>query len=198
MRTKACDVPFGEVIGIPQTPPTLEDLTCMGLFCPGNIPIAVRSLAVLQGQGRAGEIPGYNIKTAVVLFTTDTTDEVTVWASPHLRGYRSVWRAAARMNAVDPLAAWGNGIDVDHLYPKSWAKVAGMEMAYVRLFPVWQEVNRSAGAGREKAFLAEIKAKPIRSADLVYADELQVLKIIGHPVGTATKPESIFSKRRKR
>jgi hypothetical protein len=67
-----------------------------------------------------------------------------------------------------------------------------MEMAYVRLFPVWAEVNRSAGAGREKAALNDSFVNRVPIEGILYAMELQVLKIIGHPVGTASNPESIF------
>ena len=65
-------------------------------------------------------------------------------------------------------------------------------MAYVRLFPVWAEVNRSAGAGREKTALNNESAKLTPVEGIVYATELQVLKILGHPVGTASGPVSIF------
>jgi hypothetical protein len=59
------------------------------------------------------------------------------------------------------------------------------------------EINRSAGAGREKGTLkAGLIAK--RKKGIVYAQELQVLKILGHPVGTDTDPISIFDKRGKR
>jgi hypothetical protein len=64
----------------------------------------------------------------------------------------------------------------------------------VRLFPVWAEINRSAGAGREKdALTVGLIAK--RKNGIVYAQELQVLKILGHPVGTAADPIIIFDKK---
>jgi hypothetical protein len=59
---------------------------------------------------------------------------------------------------------------------------------------VWAEINRSAGAGREKnALKAALMAR--RKLGIVYAEELQVLKILGHPVGTANDPISIFDKK---
>jgi hypothetical protein len=60
---------------------------------------------------------------------------------------------------------------------------------------VWAEINRSAGAGREKhALLSEF----VRKQGLIYAQELQVLKMLGHPVGTASAPVSIFGTKRSR
>lgn len=166
----------------------------MSLLLPGNIPVAAISLAVLEAKGECKPIPGYDMRDALVQFADDPVDSILIWASPYLRGYRSVWRAAhQRYPAVDALDSWGEGIDVDHVYPKSWAKVPGMEMAYVRLFPVYLEVNRSAGAGREKAHLDELRIHPLPINDIMYANELQVLKIIGHPVGSSTRPESIFT-----
>jgi len=58
--------------------------------------------------------------------------------------------------------------------------------------PSGAEVNRSAGGGREKASLKDgvREARPVDG--ILYATELQVLKIIGHPVGTPSEPVSIF------
>jgi hypothetical protein len=67
----------------------------------------------------------------------------------------------------------------------------------VRLFPVWAEINRSAGGGREKEAL-RIGLSPMRQKGIVFGDELQVLKILGHPVGTVSDPVSIFGVKRRR
>ena len=164
----------------------------MSLVLPGKIPIAARNLEVLESKGKVHKLRIYDLQKAAVLQTKDATDGISIWASPSLSGYRSVWRQASLDKWVDPIEEWGEGTDIDHVYPKSWSLVPGMKMAYVRLFPVWAEVNRSAGAGREKTFLHKIRSKPLMIADIVYADELQVLKIIGHPVGTSSQPEAIF------
>ena len=161
------------------------------LYLP-RIPVAARTLDALKKLGAYKPVKGYKEKDAIVQLTKDPGDPVIVWASPALDGYRKVWEAAHHMGEVSAVDTWGKGIDVDHVYPKSWAKVAGMEMAYVRLFPAWAEVNRSAGGGREKARLQELKAKPQKVDDLMFAEELQVLKILGHPVGTASNHISIF------
>jgi hypothetical protein len=169
----------------------------MPLYLP-RIPVAARTLAALNKRARCEPVKGYDEKRAVFQKTKDPADPVIVWASPALSGYRTVWEAAHKMGVVSEIDTWGKGIDVDHVYPQSWAKVAGMEMAYVRLFPAWAEVNRSAGAGREKARLHELQAHPEKVDDIVFAEELQVLKILGHPVGTTSKPFSIFDTHPKR
>src|SRR2546430_3091892 len=37
-----------------------------------------------------------------------------------------------------------------HVFPKSWANSPGSNLRYVRLFPVWAEINRSAGGRSEE------------------------------------------------
>ena len=38
-------------------------------------------------------------------------------------------------NSIDT----GSGtVDIDHVFPKSWTKLPGNEVEYVRLFPVWR------------------------------------------------------------
>jgi hypothetical protein len=77
------------------------------------------------------------------------------------------------------------------------ANSPGSNLKYVRLFPVWAEINRSAGPGREKGAL-RVGLVPIRKQGIVFGLELQVLKILGHPVGTASDPVSIFGAKRRR
>jgi hypothetical protein len=166
----------------------------MNLVLPGNIPVAAESL---QALSRIGSPQVLRRKAAaLVLITGDPSDPCSVWASPKLKDYRSVWDAAATAGFVDAAAEWGDNVDIDHVFPKSWANLPGSNLKYVRLFPVWAEINRSAGAGREKgARRTGLIAK--REKGIVYAEELQVLKILGHPVGTETDPISIFDKERK-
>jgi hypothetical protein len=134
---------------------------------------------------------------AFAVITNDPTDPCVVWASPKLKSYRAVWDAAADRGLVDEASEWGPNVDIDHVFPKSWARTPGNNFRYVRLFPVWAEVNRSAGASREKGALS-LGVTPKRKQGIVYAQELQVLKILGHPVGTLNKPISIFGTKRKR
>jgi hypothetical protein len=70
-------------------------------------------------------------------------------------------------------------------------------LKYVRLFPVWAEINRSAGAGREKGALG-IGLFHRRKQGIVFAEQLQVLKLLGHPVGAKADPVSIFGVKRRR
>jgi len=165
----------------------------MSLVLPGNIPVAAESIEVLMRLGSPCVLRrNYE---ALVLVTKDPTDPCIVWASPKLRGYRAVWDDAAAMGLVEEASEWGDDIDIDHVFPKSWASLPGSHLEYVRLFPVFAEVNRSAGASREKDAL-KAGAIPGLRAGIVYARELQVLKMLGHPVGTAVKPVRIFGKKR--
>lgn len=132
---------------------------------------------------------------ALVLVTNDAVDPCIVWASPRLTNYRAVWSSASAAGFVEPASEWGENVDVDHVFPKSWANSPGSKISYVRLFPVWAKVNRSAGAGREKYGLT---SELTRRRGLCYAQELQVLKMLGHPVGTASDPVSILGTKRKK
>jgi hypothetical protein len=143
----------------------------MSLWLPDNIPVAAQSLAALEAKGTPAKVPGYALSKALVLLTTDEIDPYIVWAAPSLRSYRSVWNAAYRANLADDLGDWGDGVDVDHVFPKSWAKHGELEIAYVRLFPVWAEVNRSAGAGREKTALNDHSMNLAPVEGILYATE---------------------------
>jgi hypothetical protein len=45
--------------------------------------------------------------------------------------------AAATAGFVDAATEWGDNVDIDHVFPKSWANLPGSNVKYVRLFPVW-------------------------------------------------------------
>jgi hypothetical protein len=137
-----------------------------------------------------------NKEQAVVLVTNDPSDPCIVWASPRLTGYRAVWNDAAAAGFVEEASEWGDRVDIDHVFPKSWATLPGVSLEYVRLFPVWAEVNRSAGGGREKDAL-KTGIVQTRRQGIVFAQEMQVLKILGHPVGTTRDPTRIFATKRR-
>jgi hypothetical protein len=167
----------------------------MSLILPGDIPVAAESLEALMRIGSPCVLrSNYD---ALVIVTNNPTDQCIVWASPKLRDYRAVWDAAVRLGFVEDASGLGPNVDIDHVFPKSWANLPGSNLKYVRLFPVWAEVNQSAGGGREKSVL-QVGIFPKRNKGFVYADELQVLKMLNHPVGTTADPISIFSKKRKR
>jgi hypothetical protein len=166
----------------------------MSLLLPGNIPVAAESLEALMRIGSPWILRSKY--EALVLVTNDPTDPCIVWASPKLGGYRAAWRAATVGGFVEAASEWGDHVDIDHVFPKSWANSPGSKLEYVRLFPVWAEINRSAGGGREKDALKR-GVIPTRRQGIVYAQELQVLKILGHPVGTAADPVSIFGTKRR-
>ena len=165
----------------------------MSSILPGNIPVAAESLEALMKIGN----PWVFHDKALVLVTSDRTDPCIVWASPRLRDYRAVWHKASAAGFVEAVSEWGGNVDIDHVFPKSWANLPDSNLNFVRLFPVWAEINRSAGGGREKEAL-KIGLAPKRERGIVFAQELQVLKILGHPVGTALDPVSIFGVKRRR
>jgi hypothetical protein len=166
----------------------------MSLLLPDNIPVAAESLESLMKVGDPWVLRDKS--EALVLVTKDSSDPCIVWATPSCKDYRAVWSAAAAAGFVEAASEWGDNVDIDHVFPKSWASLRGSNVKYVRLFPVWAEINRSAGAGREKEALKR-GVVPTRKQGIIYAEELQVLKILGHPVGTAIDPVSIFGVKAK-
>src|SRR5262245_57932396 len=116
----------------------------MSLILPGNIPVAAESLEALMKIGDPWALRDQ--AHALVLVTHEPSDPCIVWASPKLQDYRAVWDAAAARGFVEPATEWGEEVDIDHVFPKSWANLLGSNLKYVRLFPVWAEINRSAGA----------------------------------------------------
>jgi hypothetical protein len=136
-------------------------------------------------------IPGCSGAGACVAVPPREDEPACVWVTPRYGPYRAAWLKAQAEGFVEPLTSFGEWVDVDHLCARSWAAEAGL--SWIRLFPVWAEVNRSAGAGREKAALGQNPASGLRRrGGIVYAAELQIMKIIGHPVGTASRPELLW------
>ncbi|VIO66236.1 hypothetical protein CI1B_13550 [Bradyrhizobium ivorense] len=167
----------------------------MGLTLPGNIPVAAESFEALLKLGDPWPL-GHQAQ-ALVLVTKNASDPCMVWASPKLGTYRAIWTKASASGFVEAADEWGDNVDIDHVFPQSWANLPGSNVSYVRLFPVWAEINRSAGAGREKQAL-KAGITTTREHGIVFAQELQVLKILGHPVGTVSDPVSIFGVKRRR
>ena len=167
----------------------------MSLILPGDIPVAAESLEALENIGNPRMLRDKS--DALVLDTNDPSDRYIVWASPKRTDQRTVWGAANAAGFVAAVSAWGDNVDIDHVFPKSWANLPGSNLKYVRLFPVWAEVNRGAGGGRERDAL-KVGLMPKREQGIVYAQELQVLKILGLWVGTASRPVSMFDTRRRR
>ena len=115
----------------------------MSLLLPGNIPVAARSLTDIENNADIAHIVGYDPADAFASKTKAPYDEVVIWARPTLRRYKAVWEAAAWMGLVDEVDITDMGdVDIDHVFPRSWAKLPCYDVAYVRLFPVFLEVNR--------------------------------------------------------
>src|ERR1051326_9045774 len=95
----------------------------MSLILPDDIPVAAENRKALD---RLGSLRVLESKAkALVLVTGDPSDPYIVWASPKLRNYRSIWAAAAKAGFVDPATEWGDNVDIDHVFPKSWATSPG-------------------------------------------------------------------------
>jgi hypothetical protein len=167
----------------------VEKLT-MAITLPRGIAIAAADTTALDTLGTLMNVSSFGASEVLALWPRDRRDEPSVWVNPTFANYVGAWNAASREAIVDPRRDYGPGVDIDHVYPKSWAVVPGMQMEWVRIFPVWSEVNRSAGS-REKWLLQEYRSKPIKLGRIVFATELQILKLLGHPVGTTSNPERL-------
>jgi hypothetical protein len=169
----------------------------MALLLPEGIPIAALGKGALSGLGTLMQVGNRDVGRIVALKPDDPTDVTSIWVDPAYTAYRSAWNASALIGLVYSLDEWkGPKPDVDHLYPRSWARLPGSEVSWVRLFPVWAEVNRSAGQ-REKRLLSGFRTKPILLGQIVFADELQILKIIGFPFEGAAGTPRVFARARR-
>lgn len=170
----------------------------MSLILPGNVPVAARGLDDIEKNSDVADIVGYDLADALASKTKAPYDEIIVWARPTLRGYKAVWSSAARMGLVDDADSIDTGVgtvDIDHVFPKSWAKLSGYEVGYVRLFPVWREVNRSAGGGRERLDPHAPDFTPIKmKGGIYYATDLQLRKMLNLPVGSSKDRSEFFSR----
>ena len=168
----------------------------MSLLLPGNIPVAAKSLAAIERNGKVCSIGKYDRANALSTKTHDPYDPVVVWVRPSLADYKGVWHTAAREGLVDPASDFGEGVDIDHVFPRSWAKLPRYAVEYVRIFPVWGEVNRSAGGGRERWDPAAPGYTPNEHKGGIYfANDLQLRKMLGHPVGSTTDRSAVFRSR---
>lgn len=171
----------------------------MSLILPGNSPVAARGLADIERNSEIGDVVGYDLTDALASKTKAPYDEIIIWARPTLRVYKAVWQAAARQGLVDNAESIDTGtgtVDIDHVFPKSWTNLPGYEVGYVRLFPVWREVNRSAGGGRERLDPHAPGFKPNRMKGGIYfATDLQLRKMLNHPVGSSKGRSEVFQRR---
>lgn len=165
------------------------------LEMPDDVPVAVARRDCLKRFGVVNDIGGVSPQNACAMTETDSGFRC-VWCALEYRNYRLAWKSAAAQGLVDVLSDYGKCVDVDHLLARAVARKLDLKGWFLRLHPVWAEVNRSAGAGREKSATGSRKsAREIagrQAGDVVFAGELQFLKIIGHPVGTAASPEIMF------
>ena len=153
-----------------------------------KVAVAVKNIESLtDGTGTLAEIPGTD-PSKVLAYFGPGEGENCIWAVATYAGYRSAWDKAHKIGYVDSLSEWGLDIDVDHLFPRSWAKHNRIETWWIRMHPVFAEVNRSAGGGRERA----VKSIEIPKDGIIYAVDMQLDKILSHPVGTVDNPETSY------
>ena len=165
------------------------------LELPDDVPIAVADRRCLARFGVLEDISGISPENACVM-TALADGEKSIWCRLEYGSYRKAWEKAAAQRAVDELASYGTCFDLDHLASRAVARKLNLAGWLLRVHPVYAEVNRSAGAGREKyAAGSRGSAEKLmmrRAGDVFFAGELQFLKIIGHPVGTAADPMILF------
>ena len=165
---------------------------------PDNVPVATADRRCLTRYGTVFDIDGIDPKNACVL--KEISDGTrSVWCAIEYKYYRKAWEKAAEQKLVDEFSEYGPCIDADHLAARAVARKLKLGGWFLRIHPVFAEVNRSAGASREKiASHSRKTAEKLlgkRVGDVVFAGELQFLKIIGHPVGTAANPELFVIRR---
>lgn len=169
----------------------------MSLMLPGNIPVAASSLADIRNCAEIADIAGYGLEDALASKTVAPYDEIVIWVRPTLRGYKGVWRSAVQMGLVDDesdIDHYGGTVDIDHVFPRSWAQLPEFHVSYVRIYPVWREVNRSAGGGRERRDPSSRGFKPNKMENGIYfASDLQLRKLLGHPVGSTKDRKAVFT-----
>jgi hypothetical protein len=165
------------------------------ILLPDDVPVATADRRCLTRFGTVFDIKGIDPKNACVL-VENSDGTRSVWCAREYSGYRSACEKAAEQKLVDSFAEWGACIDADHVAARTVSSALKLNGWFLRIHPVFAEVNRSAGASREKiAARSRTKAKELlgrRTGDVIFANELQILKMIGHPVGTAANPEIIF------
>jgi hypothetical protein len=168
----------------------------MSLFNPGNIPVAAASFAAIEKNAKILDINSYSRADAFASKIKTPYDEVIIWVRPSLRAYSAVWRKAAGMLLVDSADSIGDDVDIDHVFPKSWTKLPCYKIEYVRIFPVWREINRSAGGGRERLDPKAPGYVPNElETGIYFASDLQLRKILGHPVGSTKDRSDVFQRR---
>lgn len=162
--------------------------------------VAATSKSALHSLGRVLAIPGMKSMEEVVLVEPNKSLDIgsySIWCVPKYTQYRNAYIAAFDQykNQTDPngtkFCEWAfdistsseNNMDLDHLYPKSWAIKAEHHDWWLRMHPVFFPVNRQAGASMEKCHAFEFQKGKEPANGIVYALSYQLLKLLQHPVG---------------
>jgi hypothetical protein len=144
----------------------------------GTQPIAIGSMADLSmfylASRQAGTwtpVPGAKPASAMAF---RAGEEVSLWVNPRSNSYVRYYRSFLRSYGVDE-SRLTERYDVDHLYNRERAIHFGY--AYVRMFPVLLEANRSHGGGYESAITEADTGRRVKKMRLM--DTVSMLKLHG-------------------
>ena len=160
-----------------------------GLKLP-RIPVAAESIDALKSIGRVTLVEKYPNDALIFRpFKTKSDATKSVWCKASLKHYRKAYQAATDQDDSGELQPikFGNGIlsdfvDVDHVYPKSWANQNKFSHYWIMMYPVMSEVNRSAGSSIEKRYFDSYSQGQKPAHGIIWALDYQIMKMLSHEV----------------
>jgi hypothetical protein len=137
----------------------------------GTPPVAIGSMADLSMlcAGNWTPVPGARPASAMAF---RNGDEASLWVNPRSNSYVRYCRSFLRSCGIDE-SRLTERYDVDHLYNRERAIHFGY--AYVRMFPVLLEANRSHGGGYEAAITEADAGRRVKKMRLM--DTVSMLKL---------------------
>lgn len=141
----------------------------------GTMPVAIGSMADLSTfywsqPGTWTPVPGARPRSAMAF---RAGDEVSLWVNPRSDAYVKYCRSFLTSICLVDAARLTERYDVDHLYNRERAIQFGY--AYVRMFPVLLEANRSHGGGYEAAITEADAGRRVKKMRLM--DTVSMLKL---------------------
>ena len=137
--------------------------------------IAAKSKSALAAIGEISPIGHRSIESTFQFKPYDGTP-LQIWVHRSYGSYSAAWQSVFELP---------DDHQVDHVYPKSWAAIKGMKVAWIRVFPVASDVNTGAGRSWEKLWAGFYRRNPPPNGvpDIIYAEHYQILKILSEDVG---------------
>ncbi|WP_290576792.1 hypothetical protein [Ketobacter sp.] len=144
----------------------------------------------LRTVGYLAKVSGFEGDAVIVRPKVTKNDGVkTVWCKVSCDRYRDAYVAATGQKegeGIQPLDDNNNVFaycaDVDHVYPRSWARQNGYDDYWLMLYPVMGNVNRSAGASIEKNGFKHYSSRQVPAHGIIWAVDYQIMKMLNHPV----------------